>query len=422
MEEVRRRDTAQQPWMGISRTISVPKNDSFWSGSVYWECRELAACEVHPKTCRYQIGKGLPTTKQKLEALSKKNSYIAWDNIVEVYSGASLTRGTDRLVAISGLAKRLHGTLQDKYCAGLWEYDLVRHMMWRQKASLVPSSYFSLDMRSSEGFPSLEYIAPSWSWASVAGCVRFPDRRERDERGWDTLYKKDQRILEIEELLVELCDSENPFGAVRSCSLHVWGQLGMVKIPLENAELEMLTHMLLNEQKHHSDEGRPSQLSAFPTIQQAESRTSLLGTWNTLAYFKRPAIIEPYHSASDQIKTALNTRSKEFVPQHFSTEKSTTWKILYNQLRHDAGTSLYFLQLGHFRRYTKHYFGLVLKKVDGATNKFSRVGIFDTVYTTGEVYKWWINSFNSFDEVRDESRLNHLARPEGGFKYEIVLV
>jgi hypothetical protein len=63
--------------------------------------------------------------------------YNIWQSQVVVnYMQRSLTRRSDRLVAISGIAQvfskaleRVNG-LEEMYCAGLWKGDLVRSLLW----------------------------------------------------------------------------------------------------------------------------------------------------------------------------------------------------------------------------------------------------------------------------------------------------
>jgi hypothetical protein len=74
-------------------------------------------------------------------------------DLVEVYSRRSLTFDKDRLPAISGLAKRLHGLIGGDYAAGVWTTDFRQGILWSPKDRGVAR-------RSA-------YIAPSWSWVSA---------------------------------------------------------------------------------------------------------------------------------------------------------------------------------------------------------------------------------------------------------------
>ena len=80
---------------------------------------------------------------------------------VDMYFKTNLTfRTKDKLVAISGVAKRL-GLPKDEYRAGLWKPGLAKQLQWvvATKASRP------------QGCRGSEYRAPSWSWASIDGPV-----------------------------------------------------------------------------------------------------------------------------------------------------------------------------------------------------------------------------------------------------------
>ena len=85
-----------------------------------------------------------------------------WLEIVETYTDAHITKPEDKLVAISGLAREVHGQTKDLYCAGIWEKDVIRQLLWRAQTP--------------QPFRYKAYRAPSWSWASVDGKVTFMAR------------------------------------------------------------------------------------------------------------------------------------------------------------------------------------------------------------------------------------------------------
>lgn len=100
--------------------------------------------------------------------------YRDWNAVVELYSLGKLSRTTDKLVALSGLASTIsigeRNDLGDGYLAGLWQLSLPSHLLWiteknegtyRQRPAVqMPQRYESS-------------IAPSWSWASIDGKISF---------------------------------------------------------------------------------------------------------------------------------------------------------------------------------------------------------------------------------------------------------
>ena len=85
----------------------------------------------------------------------RSKAYAIWCDLVHQYSGCGLTVETDKLVAISGIAKRIQEVLNDDYLAGMWATHLPVGLLWRIWRPLHPYAL------------SHSYRAPSWSWASV---------------------------------------------------------------------------------------------------------------------------------------------------------------------------------------------------------------------------------------------------------------
>jgi len=81
---------------------------------------------------------------------------------VQAYTRCNLTKSEDKLVAMSGLAKRVQSLLCDEYLAGLWRSNLPHDFLWRLDPRHHPSTR-----------PAL-YRAPTWSWAIVETPIRFP--------------------------------------------------------------------------------------------------------------------------------------------------------------------------------------------------------------------------------------------------------
>jgi hypothetical protein len=108
--------------------------------------------------------------------LGKSLSYY-WDCVVRRFSGCKLAFNTDKLIALSGIAHEVHTMMKAEYLAGLWSRDLPFNLLWYTPAS-------------KSGSVSRDYIAPSWSWASVdESHICFPDfieqKHEEDKtRTW----------------------------------------------------------------------------------------------------------------------------------------------------------------------------------------------------------------------------------------------
>jgi Heterokaryon incompatibility protein (HET) len=80
-----------------------------------------------------------------------------WEKVVADYTSRKLSVPSDRLLAISGIAKVYGDQTKDQYLAGLWLSDLPFSLLWEISSPLQPRPP--------------EYRAPSWSWASVDGHI-----------------------------------------------------------------------------------------------------------------------------------------------------------------------------------------------------------------------------------------------------------
>ncbi|KAH8898658.1 HET-domain-containing protein [Thozetella sp. PMI_491] len=104
-----------------------------------------------------------------------------WKDIVQDYSCRLLTRSTDKLPAVSGLATRLlelareRNGIQDSYLAGLWESALLDQLCWTAAGQLEDVVSF---VRLLGNGRRLENGTPTWSWASIEGHVKYLDDPE----------------------------------------------------------------------------------------------------------------------------------------------------------------------------------------------------------------------------------------------------
>lgn len=80
-----------------------------------------------------------------------------WGKIVKEYSSRKLTKGEDKLVALSGLAKEIQLRTGDEYLAGLWRRSLPMSLLWA--------------CTDENAVRFQEYRAPSWSWAALDGEI-----------------------------------------------------------------------------------------------------------------------------------------------------------------------------------------------------------------------------------------------------------
>ncbi|KAI0479320.1 heterokaryon incompatibility protein-domain-containing protein [Xylariaceae sp. FL0804] len=122
------------------------------------------------------------------------NDLQVWLDLVREFSRRDLTKKSDRLPAIGGIASLFSRELKASYLAGHWSDTLIQGLTWRavprrEAATRAPRK--------------AAYVAPSWSWAS-AGCLVDP---EDHSAVWED-------IATLKDWHVELKTGNNPFGEV----------------------------------------------------------------------------------------------------------------------------------------------------------------------------------------------------------------
>jgi hypothetical protein len=183
----------------LQERILSPRILHFAEKQLFWECSEICACEAFPNG----ILRGTIYENLRDVTSPSAESANAWNMIVQRYTKRSLTYSSDKLPALSGIAKWIGPRLGGTYLAGIWENaDLPRQLAWY------------VDVKSSKLRPRPDYRAPTWSWASVDGPVLFA---ERGESGYNPLIK----VIRTEITLV----SEDPTGAVAGGYMVVEGSL-----------------------------------------------------------------------------------------------------------------------------------------------------------------------------------------------------
>ncbi|OWY45756.1 hypothetical protein AALT_g10300 [Alternaria alternata] len=187
----------------VQERLLAPRTVHFLKHKVVWECDECQASETD-------------VTGKLEDDHSSRRTYLAvpvaldngdpdritqflniWSNIVNLYSTGKLSVATDKLVALSGVAKYMFEHRQDnralQYYAGHWSQDFELQLTWYASPS-------------STGSRSQTYVAPSWSWASYNGKVSFPSP---DYHGKTSLAQL---------ISIETFPHKDPFGAVSASS------------------------------------------------------------------------------------------------------------------------------------------------------------------------------------------------------------
>jgi len=155
----------------------------FMSTEMIWECKTKIRCE-----CEYfELVEGLveafntamakPGFHQCLLQSSARAKVSRWWRMVEEYSLRGLTKETDRLPAISGLARRMEDPGLGKYLSGIWRENLPWGLLWQcDRIGMNSGMSTPPGTTKKRGSRSKISVAPTWSWASITGPIRRPSR------------------------------------------------------------------------------------------------------------------------------------------------------------------------------------------------------------------------------------------------------
>lgn len=183
---IRARDyLSKRGWVLQERVLS-PALVHFATTDTIWECREHCVSETGDRSSVVdKYFKGVRTINDvkdggsggrlNLAEDSERNWHRRWLNVVVNYTERELTYPEDKLAAVAGLARYVRDNgLESRYLAGHWvDKWFVESLTWyranRDVVVVAPGP---------EGPEGLEgkkpsYIAPSWSWASIIGRVKF---------------------------------------------------------------------------------------------------------------------------------------------------------------------------------------------------------------------------------------------------------
>ncbi|CAJ0554891.1 Ff.00g134040.m01.CDS01 [Fusarium sp. VM40] len=151
------------------------------------------------KVCEAETNKGHNTSSGHKAILG------AWRELLYSYGQRKLTHASDKLPAVSGLARIYAEQLGDMYAAGLWRSHLVKGLVWD-----------GMNCRRVR-----EYKAPSWSWASINGGFCYVNS------------EKDEELAEVVDVRSTL-KGANPYGEVTDGRVQLRAPMESVSIDTEN--------------------------------------------------------------------------------------------------------------------------------------------------------------------------------------------
>jgi hypothetical protein len=208
----------------VQERILCPRMLHFSTRQLLWECLELDASEVYPKgrpdkyitknilslTDAYKPVKPLIDAGAINEGSLEGDKFAMWKRVIQMACTTNLTKSSDKLVSLSGVAKSMMIPPNDEYLAGIWKSYILGYLFW-----VVPDGRQGNGERSERITP---YVAPSWSWASLYAII-------------------DYRTLSLYSIFIQIVDSgvelatPDPTGKVLSGFLRLIGPMYNLKIP-----------------------------------------------------------------------------------------------------------------------------------------------------------------------------------------------
>ncbi|KAJ3548273.1 hypothetical protein NM208_g1089 [Fusarium decemcellulare] len=298
--------------VALTLKISDPDSDApFWKEAIFsraWTCQEWYLSSrllVFTSTAAYfRCQKaGLPSSLTKhgsfnsvLPSSRRQFSTKPWSMFVANFAARNITNPTDKLPAIAGLARKFHevgGDSLGKYCAGMWEKEIVNTLLWRREESTDISS-FHLPMAFRRGRSLIKPDgatddrktwkprAPSWSWAAVDGqiMIRKPSSTSIAARNISCWVK--------------LADSASPYGHVDYGVLTLTCRYTMGKLLVKGPDL--LVEINGSVSGYWGDDP----LETFDLLRDPDPLLHLLciedreGIWSGIAVVPSPIVADHY--------------------------------------------------------------------------------------------------------------------------------
>ncbi|EUC36784.1 hypothetical protein COCCADRAFT_33950 [Bipolaris zeicola 26-R-13] len=224
-------------WTLQERDLSL-RCINFRQGQLLWQCRTMKGSSElpwHEMTRQHDDFVRLPLMLHQEEDFTSDGPAFQrhhWFKLVEDYSLRNLTKETDKLPALAGLASRFSEERNPgKYLTGIWSNHLPSALLWRT----VPAYSRDRNQRVSQFTAFLPrrpqmYRAPSWSWASIDGEISYECQRidpYYDVRGsFDSGYGN----FEITDSYDQLATALNSFGTPLDVALRMRGNITELQV------------------------------------------------------------------------------------------------------------------------------------------------------------------------------------------------
>lgn len=154
--EFLRNPLTQRAWVYQEQVFS-PRTLYFAASQIMWRCSHCVKTEDNIAQ-HYADAHDYPILRHHEPIAADSLASMWYEGAVPSYMSRNLTHQSDRLVAISALAKATYLKRHVPYVAGLWKDSILFGMMWK---------------RDGPGSKSRTYRCPSWSWASQNSQIDY---------------------------------------------------------------------------------------------------------------------------------------------------------------------------------------------------------------------------------------------------------
>ncbi|KFA70604.1 hypothetical protein S40285_04681 [Stachybotrys chlorohalonatus IBT 40285] len=224
---------SQRAW-ALQERVLARRVVHYSSRQMYFECNGGMASEDGCKSDRRYCG--IASLRRPQAAPDQVRD--TWHSVLWSYGSRKLSKATDKLPALSGIAKLVGNALGDEYIAGIWSGEIIRGLSWQGLGGKERTV--------------TEYVGPSWSWASYNGIAA-----STPPKNWEI-------IASAKSWQVELENKEDSYGRVKSAWIQVHGplvQLELSKVSATDREVRQaragMTSLLRFCTKYSSEaEGR----------------------------------------------------------------------------------------------------------------------------------------------------------------------
>lgn len=185
----------------------------FDTDQLAWECCETSvrqdgraddnALSRFGNFSDFKIALGLGAVSHCTAVLNSSN-FSWWAVIVKEYTRRNLTYMSDKLVALSGIARAYQKETGKTYIAGNWREELFESLLWYRNC----------------GKRTVAEKQPSWSWSKMGGSIGFAaGHRPRFA---------ESMVATLQDVRVQSKDSLNPFDDVASAEIDLEGYIQRV--------------------------------------------------------------------------------------------------------------------------------------------------------------------------------------------------